>query len=196
MKKLVVVESMWGNTRAVADAVGRGLGEDAVVVDVRDAPTALAPDLELLVVGGPTHAFSMSRSTTRHDAVARGAAECHEETGIREWLSRMATWERIDVATFDTRIAKAKRLPGSAAKAAGREIRHHRLGRLVATESFYVEDMQGPLLDGEIERAAIWGARLADCRRTAKAIVPSAMAALGDESELAFGHHAPFVARR
>jgi lysophospholipase L1-like esterase len=33
-------------------------------------------------------------------------------------------------------------------------------------------------------------------RRTAKAILPSVLAALGDESELPFGHHAPVVARR
>ena len=33
-------------------------------------------------------------------------------------------------------------------------------------------------------------------RRTAKAMLPSVLAALGDESELPFGHHGPFVARR
>src|SRR6188472_2874693 len=86
MSALVVVESMWGNTRAVAEAVARGLGEEVEVVEVQDAPTPLPDNVDLLVVGGPTHAFAMSRSTTRHDAVERGARGADEAHGIREWL--------------------------------------------------------------------------------------------------------------
>ena len=64
---LVVVESMWGNTRAVAQAVANGLSESvtARVIDVTDAPATLGERISLLVVGGPTHAFSMSRASTR-----------------------------------------------------------------------------------------------------------------------------------
>lgn len=164
MNALVVVESMWGNTRAVGDAVARGLGRDAAVVDVGEAPATLPDGVDLLVVGGPTHAFSMSRSRTRHDAVQRGAHDVPEETGIREWLDQLTPSDRIDVATFDTRVAKMKRLPGSAAKSAGKEVRRHHLGRLVDVESFYVDDMQGPLLDGELDRAEAWGAHLSATR--------------------------------
>ena len=167
MDALVVVESMWGNTRAVGDAVARGLGPDAVVIDVGEALSTIPDRVDLLVVGGPTHAFSMSRTRTRHDANQRGAHEGQEETGIREWLESLASSDRINVATFDTRVAKVKRLPGSAAKAAGKEVRRHHLGHLIATESFYVDDMEGPLLDGELERAQAWGARLAAIRRPA-----------------------------
>jgi hypothetical protein len=160
MSALVVVESMWGNTRAVGEAVARGLGEEAGVVDVGEAPLELPRDVVLLVVGGPTHAFSMSRSATRHDAVERGARGADETEGIREWLERLQPSDRIEVATFDTRVAKVRRLPGSAAKAAGREVRRHHLGRLIATESFYVNDVEGPLLAGELDRAQEWGNEL------------------------------------
>lgn len=160
MRALVVVESMWGNTRAVADAVARGLGGDTTVIDVGQAPSTLPTDVGLLVVGGPTHAFSMSRSRTRHDAVERGARGAQERQGIREWLEQLPPSDRIDVATFDTRVTKVKRLPGSAAKAAGKQARRHHLGRVIATESFYVDDMAGPLLDGELDRAQAWGTRL------------------------------------
>jgi hypothetical protein len=61
------------------------------------------------------------------------------------------------VATFDTRVAKVKRLPGSAAKSAGKEVRRHHLGRLIATQGFYVNDMEGPLVAGELDRAQEWG---------------------------------------
>jgi len=160
MSALVVVESMWGNTRKVAEAVARGLGDAAEVIEVGKAPSDLPDDVGLLVVGGPTHAFSMSRSSTRHDAVERGARGANETQGVREWLDGLQPSDHIEVATFDTRVAKVKRLPGSAAKAAGKEVRRHHLGRLIATESFYVNDMEGPLLDGELDRAQEWGAQL------------------------------------
>lgn len=162
----VVVESMWGNTRAVGEAIARGLGASATVVDAADVRVGLPADVDLLVVGGPTHAFSMSRSNTRHDAVQRGAAKGHEARGIREWLKQLPKSDRLDVATFDTRVVKVKSLPGSAAKAASKEVRRHHLGRLIATQSFYVADMNGPLLDGEIDRAERWGRDLASRHRS------------------------------
>jgi len=160
MSALVVVESMWGNTRTVADAVALGLGEEVDVFDVQNAPPELPDDVGLLVVGGPTHAFSMSRSKTRHDAVQRGARGANESQGIREWLKHLRPSDHVEVATFDTRVAKVKRLPGSAAKAAGKEVRRHHLGRLIGTQSFYVDDLEGPILEGELDRAQKWGKQL------------------------------------
>ena len=161
MRSLVVFESMWGNTEEIARAVAGGLEAGGPVL-VLEVSRVMAHDLEgidLLVVGGPTHAFSMSRKTTRDDAVNRGAPWTHAEVGIREWLERLPQSE-TPVATFDTRVAKVKHLPGSAAKKAAKEVRQHHLGRLVAAESFWVEDMEGPLLEGELERAAEWGRSL------------------------------------
>jgi hypothetical protein len=161
MHALVVFESMWGNTRAVAEAVARGIQHDTTVMNVGQAPKRLPVDVDLLVVGGPTHAFSMSRPGTRHDAVQRGATEGPGKQGIREWLEAMPSSEGTDVATFDTRVLTMKKLPGSAAKAAGKDVRRHHLGDLVGTESFFVEDASGPLVDGELKRAESWGADLA-----------------------------------
>lgn len=162
MKARVVFESMWGNTEEVAWAVARGLGEglDVEVLDVSgEMPSDLA-DIDLLVVGGPTHAFSMSRASTREDAVHKGAPAGHEQRGIREWLETLPESGHIAVATFDTKVEKVRRLPGSAAKRAAKEVRRHHLGRVVDEESFYVEDMDGPLVEGELARAQAWGAGL------------------------------------
>ena len=162
MNTLVVYESMWGNTRAVAEAVAERLGDDVTLVEVTDAPERLPADLDLLVVGGPTHAFSMSRAShparrgrqgrrhgtrrARHPRVARrGGRPRHP-----------STWRPSTPG-----VGSVQHLPGSAAKAAGSEVRRHHLGRLVATESFYVDDMAGPLSDGELDRARAWGASLA-----------------------------------
>lgn len=161
MKALVVFESMWGNTAQVARAVAQGLSEayDVQVLQVGDAPSDLT-GVGLLVVGGPTHAFSMSRQSTREDAVRKGAPPGHVQTGIREWLDALPEPQHLAVATFDTRVAKVKHMPGSAARKAAKEVRRHHLGRVVGVESFFVDDMEGPLLPGELDRARSWGGSL------------------------------------
>ncbi|MGH3368950.1 MAG: hypothetical protein ACRDPR_03025 [Nocardioidaceae bacterium] len=65
------------------------------------------------------------------------------------------------VATFDTRVDKVRHLPGSAAKAAARALRRHGYRVSPAPESFFVADVSGPLLAGELERATEWGEALA-----------------------------------
>ncbi|WP_224277315.1 flavodoxin family protein [Nocardioides lacusdianchii] len=160
MTTLVVHESMFGNTRAIAEAIAADLPGHVEVVDVTDAPTPLPAHVDLLVVGGPTHAFSMSRAGTRRDAVGQGAAHEHEVRGIREWLGGLPRTPHVAVAAFDTRVTKVRRLPGSAARAAGKVIARRGLGRVVAVESFYVEDVSGPLLEGEVERARAWARSL------------------------------------
>lgn len=169
MTTLLVHESHWGNTRAVTEAIAEGMvgtGQRSVeIVDVGAAPSPLPAGVDLLVVGGPTHAFSMSRASTRHDAHDKGADPGHEGRGIREWLANLpAPAAPPSVATFDTRVSKARRLPGSAARAAGKYVGHHHLGKVVASESFFVEDLQGPLLEGELDRARAWGRHLASAR--------------------------------
>ena len=52
-------------------------------------------------------------------------------------------------------------IPRSAARKAAAEVRKGGLGRLVDSETFYVEDMAGPLAEGELDRARSWGAELA-----------------------------------
>jgi hypothetical protein len=129
------------------------------VLDVSQEMPQELGGVGLLVVGGPTHAFSMSRPSTRADAVTKGAPTGHGARGIREWLDGLPE-SHLAVATFDTRVGKVKHLPGSAAKKAAKQVRRHHLGRLVDSESFYVDDMAGPLLDGELERAQAWGSGL------------------------------------
>lgn len=162
MKALVVYESMFGNTEKVARAVGEGLGTSlrVEVFEVASAPAPLAELVDLVVVGGPTHAFSMTRPATREDAVRQGAGG-PPELGVREWLARLRGGPHSEyVATFDTRVAKVRHLPGSAAKAAAKGLRRLGYGSAATPESFFVEDVAGPLLPGELERARRWGERL------------------------------------
>lgn len=164
MKALVVYESMFGNTQKVAEAVAGGLRRhmEVQLVPVGRAPAPLHELVELIVVGGPTHAFSMTRESTREDAVRQGAAAPDVSTGIREWIDRLHPGPHSEgLATFDTRVAKVRHLPGSAAKAAAKHLRRLGYRTVEKPESFLVRDTTGPLLPGELERARSWGESLA-----------------------------------
>lgn len=164
MKALVVFESMWGNTEKVARAIAAGLEEsmEVTATEVGRAPAEPGPEFVLIVAGGPTHAFSMSRPSTRADAHQRGATHGDQGVGLREWLDRLPSGHHAQaVATFDTRVQKVRHLPGSAAKSAAKSAHRHGYERAAQAESFYVLDMEGPLIDGELDRATAWARELA-----------------------------------
>lgn len=160
MRALVVYESMFGNTRDIASAVASGLQETMPtdIVEVSGAPTALDEDISLVVVGSPTHAFSLPRPTTREDAATRTGRELVSTgSGLREWLSALGRAPSpVGAAAFDTK-ADRPMLPGSAARAAHKRLRRLRYRTVAAPESFFVTDMTGPLVDGELDRAHTWG---------------------------------------
>ena len=157
-RALVVYESLWGNSEQVAREVAAGVGEvmPVDVVEVSDAPSDLS-GTDLVVAGGPTHAFSMSRVSTRRDARGQGAPLGSVESGVREWLDSLPDEHGRWFAAFDTRVTKVRHLPGSAARSAARAGRRHGFTGAVDPESFYVLDVDGPLDDGELERAHLWG---------------------------------------
>ncbi|WP_101790310.1 flavodoxin family protein [Nonomuraea indica] len=164
MDALVVYESMFGNTRRIAEAVAEGLScrVRAEAVEVGSAPAQVGPDIGLIVVGGPTHAFSMSRTSTRRSAAQQATGPLVSRgDGVREWLATLRTpAARLGSAAFDTRIAKP-RMPGSAARGIARRLRRLGVRAVGPAQSFLVIGTQGPLVDGEVERARQWGERLA-----------------------------------
>ena len=163
MKALVVYESFFGNTELVAQAIAKGLSEhgEVLMVEVSKAPAELTAPVDLIVVGGPTHAFSMTRESTRADAFKQGATQGSTTLGVREWLENLHRGKHSElVATFDTKEEWVRHLPGSAARGVANAL--HRLGYRTAVKpmSFFVRGVGGPLLDGELDRAQAWGERL------------------------------------
>jgi hypothetical protein len=164
MKALVVYESMYGNTMAVAQAVADGLG-DAETIEVGAAPTVIPPEVELLVVGGPTHAHGMSKPQTRADAAGREAEPVFSKgDGVREWTERLSVSRPTLGAAFDTRVPGPELLMGAASKGVAKQLKARRV-RVVATTSFVLDGVKGPLHDriapDELERARAWGRKLA-----------------------------------
>ena len=169
MSVLVIYESMFGNTEAIAEAIAEGVrresehhppGPQVSVIPVAQAPVRLPDDVTMLLVGGPTHAFSMSRESTRADAVRQGATGT-ARIGIREWISKCQPRADLPVHTFDTRV-HVRMMPGSAAKQAAGALRRKGFRRAKRGESFWVGGTDGPLSHDEVVRARAWGAFVAE----------------------------------
>jgi hypothetical protein len=126
MKAVVVYESVFGYTRAIAEAVAEGLG-GVPVLSVREA-VERAGDLDLLVVGGPTHAHGLATDRSRHLAVDSAHEGAHvepdvtEEFGLRSWVGDLGATGR-PAAPFDTRADGVPLLTGSAARGIARRLR-------------------------------------------------------------------------
>ena len=165
MRALVAYESMFGNTERVARAVAAGLrleGVDTTVVNVCDGHAADLAGVDLLVVGAPTHGFSLSRPATRHDAVRQGGRADAESVGMREWLKALGDTDRpLLVATFDTRATKVRYLPASASRRSAHALAEHGHRMLAAPMGFLVHDVSGPLESREIDRAIAWARSVA-----------------------------------
>ena len=164
---VVVYESLFGDAERIARAIAHGLSGhlDVEVIAAADAPQQLGPDVRLLVVGGPNHAMSMPRPSTRKGAVDQyGAKIADTTTGLHEWLDAATVPGGLSAAAFDTRMDHPKLITKMDHAAKAEEKLLHRLGAsLVApAEHFHVVDAKGPLAHGEEDRARMWGAALAE----------------------------------
>jgi flavodoxin-like protein len=154
MRATVVYESRFGNTYEVAEAIAETL--DAELISV-DAPMPVLDELDLLVVGGPTHVHGMTGARSRASAADQGGTAGR---GVRDWLDDLPRAHGHAV-TFDTRFEKPALLTGSAAKGIAKRLLRKGF-EVVATESFFVLGTDGPLKDGELDRAKEWAEGLRD----------------------------------
>ena len=166
MKALVVYESMYGNTRQIAQAITEGLrvSVDAKLSPVGDAKTIDVSDVQLVVVGAPTHAWGLSRRRTREVAANEIAKRSDQRiaaasvaTGVREWLRGLTRQEGRCGAAFDTRLDRPRFFTGSAVRTVERGLVAAGFSIFAEPQSFRVGGTTGPLASGEIERARAWG---------------------------------------
>lgn len=160
----IVYESMFGSTRRVAEAIADGLRPFAsvTVMKVKDAPEAF-PDIDLLLIGAPTHVHSLSRPSTRVEAAKWGddperrltLEPDAEGIGVREWLETCGDVP-ARFAAFDTRADMTELFSGSAAVAIDKRLRRLGSHRLLAKHSFLV-DKDSVLESGQLDDAREWG---------------------------------------
>ena len=160
MKAVVVYESHWGNTEAVARAIAEGIGPDARALSTNEAIGPELDGVELIVAGAPVIAFTLPREGSdkliAQDAKAPRPPDVSHPL-LRTWLDRLPTGRGF-MAAFETRIWWSLR---GATGTIESKLRRAGYQRLAKGERFIVNGGYGPLREGELERARAWGARLA-----------------------------------
>lgn len=168
MHATVAYESMYGNTRAVAEAIAAGLRaglpEAAEVVTTEVGELSATPETDLLVLGTPNHGFSLPRAESRKEAQGFTTERILTSgEGVREWLNSVTGTGIGAFAVFDLRMSHPQLLVkmDHASSSAEKALRKAGVTPAAPAEHFRVLDRTGPLADGEIDRARAWGRALA-----------------------------------
>jgi len=134
---LVIYDSVYGNTKIIAETIAKELSNNSKAISVSNINTDDLKDINLLIVGSPINGW---RPTEK----------------ISKWLTVLGTdkLKNIKAASFDTRIkvffhGDAMNKISNLLKKVGAEI-------ITTPECFYVKGSKGPLLEGEIEKAIQW----------------------------------------
>jgi flavodoxin len=153
----IVYDSVFGNTEKVAQVMGEALAAEMAVevLKVGEADPQQVSGLQILIVGSPTRAFSPTPDT-------------------KSFLNRIPrnALQGIKVAAFDTRVSIEEvdsailnlfvKIFGYAAKPIAKRLERRGGSLVLPPEGFIVGGTEGPLGEGERERAAAWAKKVAD----------------------------------
>ena len=161
MKAVVVYQSLWGNTAAVARAIAEGIGPEARALSTAEASPEAIAGASLIVAGSPLLAFSLPTEAILKSIDSGKAKEKVppdlSQPSMRSWLDALPRGS-ARVAAFETRMPWS---PGGAVKDIMRRLERSGYTPLAKPELFIVKGKYGPLRDGELERAKAWVAQLA-----------------------------------
>jgi len=161
MKAVVVYESLWGNTAAIARAIAEGIGPDARPLTTDEATPDAVAQAELIVVGAPVIAFGLASEGTReHIAESEHDAPTPPDLShpaMKDWLQALPAGQ-APAASFEARVRWS---PRGATGAIDAGLKRAGYRTIAKGGKFVVTGKYGPLRDGELERARAWGAELA-----------------------------------
>jgi menaquinone-dependent protoporphyrinogen IX oxidase len=141
MRALVIYDSIYGNTEKIAQAIASVIGERMAVDLARvgqDEPVDWS-EFELVVMGGPIHRVNLS-------AAMKALLKKIPKRALRG----------ANVAAFETCYRNPRWQRGAAARKLARKARKFGGRLVVPAESFFVVGREGPLEEGEEERARQW----------------------------------------
>ena len=170
MNAVVVYESHWGNTAAIAQAIADGIGSGARALNTDEATRQALSGVDLIVAGSPVIAFALPRDGSLNQIAKDEKAPVPPDTShplLRTWLNNLPVGRGFSAA-FETRIWWSLR---GATGTIESKLRESGYERLLPGERFIVSGGYGPLRAGELERARRWGAELAAAM--AKQLVPA-----------------------
>lgn len=153
MKAIVVYESFFGNTSLIADAIAEELG--CMKIKAHSFRTEMINDYDCIVIGAPTRKFTVSKE-------------------IKECLTQISN-HGSKVVVFDTRMEFTDSEPkllrflvkrfGYATDTMEKILKKHKIETCISSTGFYVDGREGPLREGEIERAKAWISKIWDVRK-------------------------------
>lgn len=160
MKVMIIYDSVFGNTEQIARAIGNRLRSQGDVGTFRVSNVKLEQltGLELLIVGSPTRGFRPTKAITN-------------------FLKRISLngLKGVKVAAFDTRISTSDigssalrffvKIGGYAAKPIADRLKKNGGDLIMPPEGFFVKVAEGPLKEGELERAADWAKLINEVRK-------------------------------
>jgi flavodoxin len=147
MNALVLYDSQYGDTERIAQAIADTLAEFGEAQAVRLDPSQPVDlqGVDVFIVGCPTQGWRPTQA-------------------VQSFLEEVSSEELRSLAgaCFDTRFRLPRFMTGSAAKVMAGKLREKGVSLLVEPESYFVEGTEGPLREGELERAATWARQIVD----------------------------------
>ena len=152
MKGLVVYDTSYGNTRAIAEALTEGLKDSGLEVDlfyVKDVKKLSAKDYDFLVLGSPTKFGTMSFTFKRFLGKVKG----------EEWVNKpFAAFDTENPENIEKSQAEGKEW--SAAEKIAEKLKENKLNQLLPVLKAVVFGQKGPLKEGEVDRAKEYAGEL------------------------------------
>lgn len=140
MKVLIIYDSLYGNTEKIAKAMGEAVGAEAKVAKVGEVKPEDIAASNLLIVGSPTQGGRTSPAM---------------KTFLNGLTAEALAGKRV--AAFDTRMKTFfVKMFGWAANRIEAAFKEKGANSTAQPQGFFVKGSKGPLVDGEVERAATW----------------------------------------
>ena len=159
MKGLIVYDSLYGNTEKIADAIGEALGnrEECMVMRVGNVKPDQFASLDLLISGSPTQRFQPTPAMNNllkeipQNSLKGVKVTAFDTRLTEEWI------HKTPVLAFFVRVSGRS---AYAAKSMADKLKKKGGELITSPEGFYVEGTEGPLVQGELERAASWAKKI------------------------------------
>lgn len=146
MNKLVIYDSQYGNTEIIARIIGKSIS--AKIIQISDINISDINKIDLLVVGSPTQGGMATPA-------------------LQKFLDSIPakTLTNVKIAVFDTRFLEKDlnfalkllvKTIGYAAPKMAKTIADKGGKLIVPPEGFIVKGKEGPMAEGEIEKAQKW----------------------------------------
>ena len=157
MKALTIYDSFFGNTEQIAQAIGNALGnqEDVEILRVGNVKPEQLTGLTLLIVGSPTRGFRPTPAIS--NLLKRIPRNGLDGVKVAAFDTRFSM-DEIESSVFILRILV--NVFGYAAKPISDRLKKKGGELIIPPEGFFVKGTEGPLKEGELERAAVWAKQI------------------------------------